>query len=1855
MAMTLEEVMLQRRKAPTNLGVYGNPSRDALVEELGSELEKDYRGSEITSLQQQIITEARKRNISPAHALAMFEQESSFNPYVGKSTAGAAGLGQMTESTAKSRGVDYARLSTDPAYSVQTSLDYLRDLSKQQKGDIEQALQSYYGRGNQAAGGNPNYVRDVLARVPRMQKIVEANPPPEPRGLERIGENLYQSGQAEIAGQIGTGEAALSLTTGLAGGAVGVAAFALGATFAPVANPANRDKYYQMLTETAREVGGKLTYEPRTEVGKLLMQAPNAAMEVLGKISEGASESIIPRLLLTPDQRYALRYVHELATIAAISEPVAAALRPVMPKLEMFRQQFSELPADTPPSPRQRARLLSLAEGITRTTQETPKIVTELQAARQRLAGTLQAYYEKGVAESPELPFPIPTQGELALRLPRLPEVPTGPTPTRATGQGELPLIGEGGLFTPRNKLPGEFAVMTPDEYLAATGRTRRDVDFRTFISDEFLPIVQQAFEGGLVPQGVRDPVLRKQYVENLRGALASANYAPMSLEGIRGDIVRALDPNSTGETRQQLLRDIKARVREGSKPNEPIRTSLERLGMTVDEIAEIEGPLKNVRAQRTPLSERPVQPEDLAGAKPPISEIESTTRPVVERVTEPAVQTFSTALGSGYELYADNTTQRVKAPRPEHPGDFGVQPRSAHTYFVDYADALKLGEIQTHGAGRREIAETPDGRIGVRYLEGKDAGKFERRTMARPKDGPEIGLTPIEIMPDGGVHFGNKIVAVGVDTTPAIKKPKRAPRQKKVIEVKEPVITEPTVPPTITPPTVTEVVLPIIEKQAPLVTYESAKTTTTTLALVESRMRPTAPSTEPQSTTLQVRYANDVPDAIMYNDSGLNTRTSLAQIRRDVERGRMSPDVAQALENGLRRQSELFGVPVDTAHNYTAAELLQQVMQLAKDKGLELYRAEKTKTGTKYTQVPAEVIDSTLRLDTRNPLEPSGVSVENAAAYIEDKTLPVGRATIDEIMQALETGTDISDRLPENVRQHFKDMLEQHRKGMNTNEARSFVDILKDVADVISPPDIIPPTQLGAITPGALAIFGLTPMRKAAAQRLWADATKKRVSFDRVLDEARIPESEKVLFKQLIASQRNPLPPEGVEPAYMQLDPTRTNDRVVSQRVEIRKDANGADELVAFAPIYASEVGMLQNARQFSGVQGLSKVGTAELGKHSLLEPYFALRRAGVLQLHYAARASERAAVRELASVDADLNALAKVHDKTSRERIGEFGYGESLQGMNILIKNGRDIPSLNRNEQITRDAQRRFYEDTFERTNDVREATGRERLHYEENYIPFMRVFSMAERLGQQLNLILDSPEHIRAVYDNLSKLDFPREKRRTGARYSAEFDSFTLMHDYARQITKQIHMAPFLDKLKEMVTQPLPEPATGKSTWLLKDNNPQLHRYLVDWHESITHGTQPTFAPGIDKAATTLMNNISGATIGLTLKSAVAQFGALRNVAHTTGWPHLINGTLETMGDALTYFFRPENTRAHKAFLSSDMLDTRGVQDIYTDVSASLIGGRPRDFMQAIKDGRYRELLHEFDQSVSYKLLSAMDMTTALITHNAARRLAEQINREGVKRGIAEVLDSTRTKQFIDDVLIRTNGSSMAVDVAPIQRTTGGRLATQFQRFLINDWNYLIEDVFGAAGRKDIARLLARDPDKYLPAFVKSTIMFVAATTAFNTIYESLGFNSIFPSPLKALNQSMDAGDNVLKTATKVALELATDVPIVGRSRYGQIGPPVLSVLGEATQSLLGSRGAYKLAKPDDTVLEGVARAYGSPVARFLGARGSSQVGRAVRGEDRGQAFWPSITGLYEPPQPNVGIRELRRPGEGIVRIR
>ena len=128
--------------------------------------------------------------------------------------------------------------------------------------------------------------------------------------------------------------------------------------------------------------------------------------------------------------------------------------------------------------------------------------------------------------------------------------------------------------------------------------------------------------------------------------------------------------------------------------------------------------------------------------------------------------QLFTTAKGSTYAHYPDNTTIRDKMPRPEHPGEGGIQMRSGRTIYMEPGHVNVIGGIDQNKEIPTRFQPVP-GQPGMAANQlTDDWGPYKSGQFLRPavpyKTSPEIGLSPVEIWgtQDGNTitHYGNEI-----------------------------------------------------------------------------------------------------------------------------------------------------------------------------------------------------------------------------------------------------------------------------------------------------------------------------------------------------------------------------------------------------------------------------------------------------------------------------------------------------------------------------------------------------------------------------------------------------------------------------------------------------------------------------------------------------------------------------------------------------------------------------------------------------------------------------------------------------------------------------------------------------------------------------------------------------------------------------------------------------------------------------------------------------------------------------------------------------------------------------------------
>jgi hypothetical protein len=129
----------------------------------------------------------------------------------------------------------------------------------------------------------------------------------------------------------------------------------------------------------------------------------------------------------------------------------------------------------------------------------------------------------------------------------------------------------------------------------------------------------------------------------------------------------------------------------------------------------------------------------------------------------------YQTAKGSTYAHYSDSTSIRDKLPRPEHPGEQGIQPRSRKTIFMNPEDVNRVAGIHQNAGMGTSFVPHPEKQNTVVLQHSEDygprkKGEYVRGTEAPFSLTPSLGMHPVEIMnphSPKGVHFGNAITHI--------------------------------------------------------------------------------------------------------------------------------------------------------------------------------------------------------------------------------------------------------------------------------------------------------------------------------------------------------------------------------------------------------------------------------------------------------------------------------------------------------------------------------------------------------------------------------------------------------------------------------------------------------------------------------------------------------------------------------------------------------------------------------------------------------------------------------------------------------------------------------------------------------------------------------------------------------------------------------------------------------------------------------------------------------------------------------------------------------------------------------------
>jgi len=514
---------------------------------------------------------------------------------------------------------------------------------------------------------------------------------------------------------------------------------------------------------------------------------------------------------------------------------------------------------------------------------------------------------------------------------------------------------------------------------------------------------------------------------------------------------------------------------------------------------------------------------------------------------------------------------------------------------------------------------------------------------------------------------------------------------------------------------------------------------------------------------------------------------------------------------------------------------------------------------------------------------------------------------------------------------------------------------------------------------------------------------------------------------------------------------------------------------------------------------------------------------------IYWPHKMNEKTGLEEVHLLEGQSRALEKALPRGSSEFVMLNAIARQKGGPEILKAMGiADVPKLIPEQEAALGQLRNTFDDLFIRFNEARVAAGKKPIDKVENYFTFFRRLDEAKK--ENLNILTESKDFFNP---RVNDLDFA--KKRTKNDLALVTDAFKVFRNYARGVVPWIHQAPHLKEVSDLSRS-------------LLETHPNLSFALGRWVNNIQGIDIPRQLGALDKPLRTLTNNVSVSVLGGYVRSALAQPASLVGSMGEMGPRYLTQGIAESMVPSRVKF----------ALENSAVLKTREFDISIVDAMERMIGDT---LAGRVKRGAV---------AASYMPLRAMDAQAARATWLGAYKRA--LNK-----------DFNNPVKYADEVVLKTQGSAASSDISDIQTHAIGKFLTQFQTFVINDFNYIAKDLLGI-----------KNPDITKREQLRKVINYVVAGSLVNTVADEAGIPTPIPSPIKAMKSAREEGKEGLDILKAGGAELAQKLPVIGgAARFGgSLGGPMLNFAERAMRGqeslpiavgkLLGVPGVNQLQK-------------------------------------------------------------------------
>lgn len=442
--------------------------------------------------------------------------------------------------------------------------------------------------------------------------------------------------------------------------------------------------------------------------------------------------------------------------------------------------------------------------------------------------------------------------------------------------------------------------------------------------------------------------------------------------------------------------------------------------------------------------------------------------------------------------------------------------------------------------------------------------------------------------------------------------------------------------------------------------------------------------------------------------------------------------------------------------------------------------------------------------------------------------------------------------------------------------------------------------------------------------------------------------------------------------------------------------------------------------------------------------------------------------------------------------------------------------VPELSKAENRVLEYGRQMYDKWIDEMNAQRRFMGKDAIPKRENYVTHMR--ELGQLRGQGESLVNQDKKSIDEAVNKFND-EFKWNQERKGETSDLKLDYFHNFLNYQEHAVKYQHVIPLANAFKRVIDSEMKHPETGEPV-KFSEENPNLTKFMRGWLDHLSGTNKTSFEldhPWAAKIINKVSNQLSPFFL-TNLRSSTIQASAIAPVIAETNSNSVRKGIQETL--------KHPTTAIEKAEKKSNVISARQFDILANEISKNM--GLDVDGvtdMGKLKD-KLGQTLNDLNR-LGLKPLQAIDSITATVSWWSAYKHAKDKN-----------IDEQEAIEFADEVVLKTQSSSERSQVAPVQRSFGGKQLTKLNTFIIANSNLIKRQAARATG-------LANEVDDF--SKLKAAKWFLSTFVAYgltNVMFEDIfNINAPFPRPMKKFYDGVRTAPDPDKI-TEVAKEAGID---------------------------------------------------------------------------------------------------------------